>query len=195
MAFTISYAEVEATLAHLHGIDARALPAFRSRFGALQRGGLLAKQPGKGIRLRYGPDDFHRVLLAFELVQAGIAPAIILRLINDYWDRRLRPIFRKAEQAAMFPAPRNTNDEVLALNLALLAGEVIGINHTTLDKVGHLATFALESESHPPVRILILNLSSRLRTFHDHVRVLHMKPDELFEMAAKTRKKPKRKMR
>ncbi len=195
MAFTIGYAKLEAALARLHGIDASALPAFRSRFGALQRGGLLAKQPGRGNKLAYAPDDFHRALLAFELVQAGIAPVVILRLFRDCWDARLRVICAKAEHARTHPVDANRNDVLLVLNLALLDGEVIGINHKTLDEVGRLATFALNGESAPPARILILNLTSQLRAFHENLKVLHMQPDELFEMVAQARKSAKRKMR
>ena len=98
--FTVSYAKVKSALVRMHNIAPDDVSAFRARFGALQRGGLLGaeNQPGKGRRLEYGPDQIHRAVLAFELVQAGIAPGIILPLISDYWDNRLRDIFIKADR-------------------------------------------------------------------------------------------------
>ena len=80
-----SYAMVEAALVELHGIAPDGVPALRSRFGAFQRGGLLGKQPGRGARLQYGPDELHRVVLAFELTQAGMSPTTVLRLVREFW--------------------------------------------------------------------------------------------------------------
>ena len=78
-----SYAMVEAALVELHGIAPDGVPALRSRFGAFQRGGLLGKQPGRGARLQYGPDELHRVVLAFELTQMGMSPTTVLWLVRE----------------------------------------------------------------------------------------------------------------
>ena len=134
--FTVSYAKVEAALVRMHGIAQDDFSAFRSRFGALQRGGLLGaeSQPGKGKKLEYGPDQFHRARLAFELVQCGIAPGVFLPLIEEYWDSKLRDIFMMAERAIV----RKTSDVVLILaGVAALNPEtpVPNINHTTMDKI------------------------------------------------------------
>ena len=94
-----SYAMVEAALVELHGIAPDGVPALRSRFGAFQRGGLLGKQPGRGARLQYGPDELHRVVLAFELTQAGMSPTTVLWLVRHYWDKRLRDLCLDAERA------------------------------------------------------------------------------------------------
>jgi hypothetical protein len=103
MPFTTTYAKLEAALVRLHDLPAEQVPAFRSRFGSLQRGGLLGDRPGKGQKLEYTPDHFHRAVLAFELVQAGIAPGAILWLVKDHWGR-LSAIVMKAETAIMHPA-------------------------------------------------------------------------------------------
>ncbi len=96
---TFPYAMVESALVQMHNIAPEDVSAFRARFGALQRGGMLGadNQPGKGKKLEYGPPELHRVVLAFELVQCGIAPSIFLPLIEQHWDR-LRAIFAMAER-------------------------------------------------------------------------------------------------
>ena len=53
--------------------------------------------PGKGVALRYGPDQFHRLVLACELFEFGISPSVILALVEAGWERRLRKIFKDAE--------------------------------------------------------------------------------------------------
>lgn len=185
MSFTTTYAKLEAVLVRLHGIPADQVPAFRARFGGLQRGGLLGDdRPGKGRKLEYTPDHFHRAVVAFELVQAGIAPGVIQRLIKEHWDR-LSAIVMKAEKANMRQAERNANDVVLALSLGLIDDTIQAINSTTRDKVGQMAMIALDS------RMLLVNLSAQLRRFHENLAVLHMQPDELFEMAERAGKRPK----
>jgi hypothetical protein len=37
--------------------------------------------------------------------------------------------------------------------------------------------------------MLLVNLSTQLRQFHKNLSVLHMQPDELFELADQARKK------
>ena len=122
---TFSYAKVEAALVQMHNIAPNDVSAFRSRFGALQRGGLLGaeNQPGKGRKLEYGPDQIHRVVLAFELIELGVVPSIILPLVDEYWDSKLRDIFMKAESAII----RETSDVVLILaGVAALSSGVTG---------------------------------------------------------------------
>ena len=139
--FTFPYAKVESALVQMHNIAPDDVSAFRARFGALQRGGMLGgSQPGKGQKLEYGPDQLHRAVLAFELVQAGIAPGIFLPLIEEHWDR-LRDIFLKAEQANV----RETSDVMLILaGVAALSSEwaVPNINHTTMDKISERISLA-----------------------------------------------------
>jgi hypothetical protein len=175
--FTTTYAKLEAALVRLHHIPADQVSSFRSRFGVMQRGGLFGDdRPGKGKRIEYAPDHFHRAVVAFELVQAGIPPGVILRLIKEQW-KRLSVIVNKAEHAIMHPAERNANDVVLVLGLGLFDDTIRSINSTTRDKVGQMAMLALDS------RMLLVNLSAQLRRFHENLAVLHLQPDELFEMA------------
>jgi hypothetical protein len=175
--FTTTYGKLEAALVRLHGVPADQAPAFRSRFGALRRGGLLGDaRPGKGKSLVYAPDHFHRAVVAFELVQAGVGPAVILRLFKEHWGK-LNGIVMKAEAAIVRPAERDANDMVLVLGLNLIDDTIKSINGVTRDRIGDIAMLALDS------RLLLVNLSAQLRRFHENLAVLHLQPDELFEMA------------
>ena len=190
--FTVSYAKVESALVKMHNIAPDDVSAFRARFGALQRGGLLGaeNQPGKGRRLEYGPDQIHRAVLAFELVQAGIAPGIILPLISDYWDNRLRDIFIKADRTVKDEA----KDVVLIMaGVAALSSEtpVQNINHTTMKKISERMTLALDGKG-LPARALFVNLSAQLRKFHHALTHYHLQPEPLVEASKSKRQKSKR---
>jgi hypothetical protein len=190
--FTVSYSKVERALIEMHGISAADILAFRSRFGALQRGGLFGaeNQPGKGRRIVYGTDQLHRAVLAFELVQAGIGPSAILRLIADYWTDRLRDIFSKAEGASM----HGSSDVIL-----ILAGIAMGfgdeatpnVNYVTADKLPERLTFALDGK-HLPARAVLVNLSAQLRKFHDALVRYHLQRDDLDRPTPKAKKKPRK---
>src|SRR5215831_18279935 len=102
MAVGFPYKMVEAALVELHGIAPETL---RSRFGAFQRGGLLGKQPGRGVRVEYGPDELHRVVLAFESTQAGMSQTTVLQFVREVLDKRVPEIFIKAERASVNRTP------------------------------------------------------------------------------------------
>src|SRR5262245_34100447 len=83
----------------------------------------------------------------------------------------------KSEKANMHQAERNANDVVLVLGLGLIDDMIPSINSVTRERVGEIALLALDS------RWLLINLSAQLRRFHENLAVLHLQPDELFEMA------------
>src|SRR5262245_55867049 len=99
MTFETTYGAVETALIASYGIPDHARGAFRSRFGALQKGGLLGAKsmPGRGKALSYGPDQIHRTVFAVEMLEAGLAPAVVLSLVTRLWESRLRKIFSEAE--------------------------------------------------------------------------------------------------
>src|SRR5262249_52121989 len=123
--FTVPYKTVEAALVRAHGIAPDNVAAFRSRLGALQRGGLLGaeNQPGKGQKLQYGPDHFHRLLMAVELTQAGFGPAVILRLVSEHWDKLLRKIIVSADHITHHEPGNEENDVMLSLRVDLMFDE------------------------------------------------------------------------
>jgi hypothetical protein len=192
MPLGFSYAMVEAALVEMHGIAPDNVPALRSRFGAFQRGGLLGKQPGRGGRLQYGPDELHRVVLAFELTQAGMSPTAVLQVVRDFWEKRLRDIFLKAERASVQRRP----DVVLFfIGLTAMYGPekaVPNVNHTTMDKLAETLSFAIRGNDEfddLPARALAVNLSAQLRRLHRALTHYHLSP----AMMAGLEHEPKRK--
>jgi hypothetical protein len=191
--FTVSYAKVEAALARMHNIAQEDVPAFRSRLGSLQRGRLLGaeNQPGKGQKLQYGPDHFHRLVLAVELTQAGIGPAVILRLVSEQWDKLLRKIIDLADHTKHHEPGNEGDDVVLSLRVDLMFDENgLGISHTTRDRLPQHVEFMLSNEERP-ARLLLINLSAQLRKFHEALRHYHLQPDRLVE-AALVKAKPRK---
>jgi hypothetical protein len=190
--FTISYGKVERALVRVHGIAPDDVSRFRSRFGALQKAGLLGpkNRPGKGTKLTYTPDLIHRAVLAIELSQVGVAPAVILRLIDQFWDTRLRPIFAEAEREITRPTPGG--DVILILAGVSLVSEgdraVPNINHAPLRKLSARIILAL-SGGKLPARVLAMNLTAILRSFHEALADVHIQPDT--EAPPKRPKKPR----
>jgi hypothetical protein len=192
MPLGFSYAMVEAALVEMHHIAPDSVPALRSRFGAFQRGGLLGKQPGRGGRLQYGPDELHRVVLAFELTQAGMSPTTVLWLASEFWGKHLHDIFMKAERALVHDTP----DVVLSLSgLTAMDGpekSVPIINHTTMDKLSGSLSLVIRGKDELddlPARALVVNLSAQLRRFHTALTHYHLSP----AMLAGLEDEPKRK--
>ncbi len=189
MAVGFPYKMVEAALVELHDIAPETL---RSRFGAFQRGGLLATQPGRGARLEYGPDELHRAVFAFELSQLGISPTTVLWLVRKFWDKRLREIFSNAERASVNQTP----DVVLFLiGLTAMDGPeeaVPNINTTTMDRLAETVSLAIRGSDELrdlPARAVLVNLSAQLRRFHTALSHYHLRPEMLAELEAKPNNK------
>src|SRR5262249_55989521 len=107
-----SYSVVEGGLVGAYNVPMKALGAFRGRLGHLQRRGLFGARhmPGRGVALTYRPDQLHRLIFACEGLEFGFSPGVILDLVESLWERRLREIFQRAEQAAMTdPGPNGEN--------------------------------------------------------------------------------------
>jgi hypothetical protein len=169
------YGAVEAALVQAYCIPSDALGAFRGRLGALQKQGLLGARnmPGKGIALRYGPDQFHRLLFACELLEFGISPAVVLSLVNSLWERRLLKIFKDAEDAV----PRNPGPDDVILYMGgvhlmrdALSDAIPNVNSCRLRKLpDHMTAWMSMGSDDPwglPPRALVTNLTMRLRAFH-----------------------------
>jgi hypothetical protein len=188
--FTVPYKTVEAALVRMHGIIPDDVAAFRSRLGALQRGGLLGveNQPGKGRKLDYGNDQFRRLVLAVELIQAGLGPSIVLRLVKEGWEK-LNGIIGKAERANDNPGP---GDVVLILSVDLMFDETgPAISHTTRNKLPQQIELVFSGE-HLPARLLLINLSAQMRKFHDALAHFHLLPDRLVEAELAPQTKPRK---
>src|SRR5262249_38956543 len=175
--FECGYGAVEAALVQAYRIPAKAQGAFRARLGTLQKQELFGTRnmPGKGVALRYGPDQFHRLVFACEMLEFGISPAVVLSLVKSSWERRLQKIFRDAEDAAMKHEDAGPDDIIMHLGGAHLmldgwSDAVPNLNATSLGKLPDHVTMWMsmrpEDPSGLPPRALITNLSMRLRAFH-----------------------------
>jgi hypothetical protein len=169
--FTTSYRHTEAALARAYSVPEKAMGAFRGRLGSLQKQGLFGRenQPGRGTALVYGPDQFHRMIFACELFEFGVAPATVLSLVETLWASRLVPIFRKAETAAM--QVHGKGDIVLHMGGVRLMSDVWSdavpnVNSCTLADLPKYVQVWMRGDG-LPARALVVNLSERLRIFHE----------------------------
>ena len=173
--FETSYGHVEAALVRAYGVADKAVGAFRGRLGNLQKQGLLGPKnmPGRGAALRYGPDQFHRLIFACELFECGIGPATALTLVEARWENRIALIFRKAEQAAAKRDQPGPDDIVMHFGGIRLMTDswsdaAPNVNSCTLVKLpDHMRVWMnMGVEDRLAARALTVNLSSRLRVFH-----------------------------
>jgi hypothetical protein len=171
--FETSYSHVEAALTQAYGVPDKALSAFRGRLGNLQKLGLFGPKnmPGRGAALRYGPDQFHRLIFACELFEFGVSPAMVLALVEALWESRLDQIFKKAEHAAeRDPGPDDIVMHMGGVHLMTDAWSdaVPNVNSCTLRKLpNHMQVWMrMGARDRLPARALIVNLTSRLRQFH-----------------------------
>jgi hypothetical protein len=186
---TPRFSTVEAALVQAYSIPARAVGAFRSRLGALQKQGLFGakNRPGKGVALRYGPDQFWRLIFALEMLEFGIAPAVVLSLVKSLWEPRLRDIFMIAEDAVMkCQDAAGPQDVILCIGGARLmvdgfSDAVPNVNSCPLsklpDNMAMWMSIKPDDPSRLPPRVIASNLSMRLRAFHTALGVSYM--DEL----------------
>ncbi len=192
--FQARYAPLEAALVRSYGVPAGAVGAFRAKLTGLQKQALLGSEnmPGKGKALTYGPDQLHRLIFACELFEFGVAPAVVISLVNDLWEQRLRRIFQEAERAAT----RDPSlDDIIfymgGVHLMTVVWEeaIPNVNSCPLRKLpDHMLawmTMAPDDPSGLPPRALVTNLSMRLRTFHRTFAETYL-TDALTERARKT---------
>jgi hypothetical protein len=180
-----SYRHVEAALLRAYAVPDKAVGAFRGRLGNLQKLGLFGPKnmPGRGAALAYGPDQFHRLIFACEMFEFGVGPATVLAMVEELWEGRLIPIFKKAEHAA--ERDPGLDDIVLHMGGVHLMRDawsdaIPNVNSCALRKLpNHMQVWMrLGADDRSPARALIVNLSSRLRQFHAALAELHPRGDQ-----------------
>jgi len=153
------------------------VPAFHGRLIALQKAGLLGSKnmPGKGRALTYTAELCNRLIFASELLQMGVAPRVIVGTVTDLWDRRIRAIFTIAVTAAM---NEPSDDDIIfymggvTLMTDAWADAVPNVNRCKLGELPfHVKQWMGMRENDPapgnlPPRVLMTNLTHRLRRFH-----------------------------
>lgn len=174
--FQTNYSHVEAALVQAYSVPDKAVGAFRGQLGNMQKLGLFGPKnmPGRGAALVYGPDQFHRLVFACELSEFGVGPATVLALVEALWESRLVQIFKKAEDAAeRDPGPDDIVIHMGGVRLMTSAWSrldaVPNVNWCTLRKLpNNIESWMRMGARDPlPARALVVNLSSRLRQFHD----------------------------
>jgi hypothetical protein len=178
------YSAVEQALAKIYGASENEVrqTAFRARINSLQRLGVLGEKAkvGKGARLTYTVEQMERWLACMELCELGISPTVAGKLVIAYWAKKFAPIFRAAQGTVVrVPGP---DDVILYLGgVHLMSGSwssesdfpgVPNINHITVRKLpDHVLSWMDDAQRS---RMLITNLSARLRQFHTALSVSHM---------------------
>lgn len=201
--FTPHYSHVERALAASFGIpDEVRKTAFRSWLGSLQKAGLLGARAriGKGAALTYEGDQFRRLIIACELAEFGAPPAVIFSFIENWWTKKLVPIFTSAERDIMTTEP-GPNDVVLILvGLQFRSGTLTGAEPTpsigkcTLGQMPGVMAMALQDDPDAlPPRALAVNLTARLRAFHRGLSAAWLDKEEPPVAVSKARRRRKAK--
>lgn len=92
MSLDLSYSQVEAVLTKLHSIPSAKRLAFQARLKHLQavRKFPVGINTGSGKRARYTFPSLMQLVLAVELMQAGLTPQLTVKIVLGSWPR-LRP--------------------------------------------------------------------------------------------------------
>lgn len=103
----VSYAVLEGVIAALHAVGDDQHAALRGRMKYFQRMGFPAERPRRGSRTGYAVEDLLQVVVAFELLECGVAPIRAVRAARTNW-RFNRAAFAKAARGeraflAMYP--------------------------------------------------------------------------------------------
>ena len=85
---SLTYAQVEGTLARLHG--AKGEPqrkAFRGRLKHLKRLGIpRGSSPGRGKKILYTNEQVYEWALCLELAEFGLDPTLIVKILDNHWN-------------------------------------------------------------------------------------------------------------
>lgn len=83
---SFTFGQIEELLAKAHRIDPAKRTAFQGRLKHLQRWGFPSgEKPGKGKAIAYTAEHLYMMVLAMELIQAGMPPKLSADLIRDNW--------------------------------------------------------------------------------------------------------------
>jgi hypothetical protein len=81
----ITYANVEDTLALIHGIKSKDRGAFRARIKHIQRIGIVPSSPGKGRKIDYAIEDIFKWAFCLQLIEFSIDPILVKELYEYSW--------------------------------------------------------------------------------------------------------------
>jgi hypothetical protein len=164
------FAAVEDALASAYRISKKDRSAFRARLTLLQRGGLLGRenQVGKGSAIDYGRDAAWRLIFAVELLEAGLPPSAILRIVKGRWTEEIAGLFEQAVESKSKAA-------LLALAVSLMRdswsnklSSIVGLYDPQKGMVWVDREAESTSRSTP---MILLNVAKRWRDFEAALKV------------------------
>ena len=94
---------------------------FRARLQNFRKLGIPAKNPGKGQRLRYSVGDLLQLLIALELTEYGLDPALVVKTIRDDWSSHSG--FFTAIQHALQSSPPS-KDIYVVMHMSVLSASL-----------------------------------------------------------------------
>jgi hypothetical protein len=175
---TYSYATVEAALATVFhaGVTAQK-GALRGRIKHLQRLGLPSKGPGKGKRISYSDAAVHAWLIALELEEFGIDPALAVQMIKGRW-KDLSRFIREAR------SPEQHHDIVLIVRPYFMSASWTFSPEVGQEIFGSFEAGIRETEAflkflaNEGVRACVFNLTARLRSLDKALQSVRESEDE-----------------
>jgi hypothetical protein len=147
------------------------------------------------------------MVFACEMLEFGVAPSAVLWIVRNLWEPHLRKIFEAAE-SAIAPKPgepedATSNDIILHLGGIRLMVDgwldaVPNVNSCPLyelpDQMKAWMSRKRDDPSGLPPRVIVTNLSMRLRAFHDAFSKSYLE-EAVAESRAAHAAKPQRKAR
>jgi hypothetical protein len=157
------WAVVESALVRAFRIPKKDLSRFRARLTVLQRGGLLGRenQVGRGTAIAYGADEVRRLILAIALMEAGLPPSAVLKIVKNLWTQEIAEHFEQVVLAG--------ENVFLGVSVSLMTGgwshkrlPLIVLVHLTHADADHAAGLAALSETE---QLIVLDVGKRWREF------------------------------
>jgi len=166
---------------------------LRARINYFQRAQVLGAEVrvGKGQRVEYSVGQVERWLCCFELAELGVSPTTVGKLVASLWDKKFARIIRAAQNTTDH-APGPDDIAICVGGVHLMSGNwspgsgfpgVPSIDHCTLRQLPGrvMGWMQMTAGDRQAPRLLIVNLSERLRQFHtaladaymDHLRPEH----------------------
>jgi hypothetical protein len=112
---TYSYAQAEAALARVFGVEPVAMPRLRGRIDHLRKLGLRDERPGKGQTVAYGETMILKWLTALILETAGQDPKKVVQFVSATWERRRGHDLPNPSLAELWAHARISDTDVLAV--------------------------------------------------------------------------------
>ena len=183
--FQTSYGPVRAALAVAFGVPKEAVDTgLQGAIANMQKLGLLgpSARVGRGVPLIYTPNEMHRLVCGLELSEAGIPPATVVALVAAYWPK-LKAIFTEAARPLPYPPvqqPGPGEDIFRFLDgLALRTGAWSAPKSAKFPGVRKIDSCRrrelMEKLAQVTARVIVINLTERLKRFHDAFRAEYLK--------------------